>query len=108
MEKRKLENLKIRHDVLLDKIHKVESKNDPPQGLLDQMLKAKELQEKEIEEAKKEICTCPEAKVVVHGTLFAGTEIRICNYRLKIDSNHTRVYVKIDQEKLQLVINPLV
>lgn len=108
VEKRKLDNLKIRHDVLLDKIHKVELKNDPPPGLLEQMLKAKEQQEKEIETAKKELCTFPEARVVVHGTLFAGTEIRICNYRLKIEKNVTRVFVKIDQEKLMLVINPLV
>lgn len=107
VENRKLENLKVRHDVLLDKIGKLEKKNPPPEELISKMREACVIQEKDIEELRKAVCTFPEAKVIVHGTLYPGTEIKICQFKLKVDKIEKRVCVKVDKEKQKLVIEPI-
>jgi uncharacterized protein len=108
VENRKLDHLKTRHEVLNTKISKLEMKSKPPLELINQMKIALTAQEREIEKLEKEICTFEEAKVIVHGTLFAGTEIKICKYRKKIEKNETRVSVSLNKENLQLNIEPII
>lgn len=108
VENRKLDHLKTRHKVLLEKISKLELKKDPPHKLIDQMKKTAIVQNDEIEKLEKEICTFEEAKIIVHGTLYSGTEIQICKYRKKIEKNETRIMVSLDKENLKLKLEPLV
>ncbi|MBI9100665.1 MAG: DUF342 domain-containing protein, partial [Spirochaetaceae bacterium] len=108
VENRKLDHLKTRHNVLLEKITKLEMKIKPPEQLIQQMKKALSAQEKEIETITKEICTCEEAKIIVHGTLFAGTEVQICKYKMKIEEDAKRVSISLDKENLKLVIGSAV
>lgn len=107
VDNRKVENLIVRHDVLLDKISRLESKIKPPEDLLEKMREASQAQEKEIEKHRKSVCISPEAKIIVHGTLFPGTEIQICQHKLKVEKMEKRVCIKIDSEKQKLVIEPV-
>ena len=107
VENRKLDHLKTRNGILEEKISKLEMKPNPPEQLIEQMKSALSSQEKEIQELEKDICTFDDAKVIVHGTLFAGTEIKICKYRKKIEKDEKRVSVSLDEESLQLVIAPI-
>jgi len=107
VENRKLDHLKTRHDVLEDKIFKLEMKKKPPYDLLVQMKQALVAQEKEIEKLEKEICTFEDARIIVHGTLFAGTEIKICKYKKLIEKDESRVSISLNKEKLFIEIAPI-
>lgn len=107
VEKRKLDHLELRYNVLMAKISELEKKKSPPYRLIDQMKVASDLQEKEIEKLKKEICTFEDARVIVKGTLFSGTEVRICNIKMKIEKDQKRVSISIDKENNKLLIGPI-
>ncbi|MBN2655767.1 MAG: DUF342 domain-containing protein [Spirochaetales bacterium] len=107
VENRKLENMKVRHDVLLEKIQKMKNRPNPPEDLISRMLEASKTQEKEMDTIVRSLCICEEAYIKVNGTLFAGTEIRIGHLRIKVEKNQSRVLVKADREKGQIVIGPI-
>ncbi|MBB6482499.1 DUF342 domain-containing protein [Spirochaeta isovalerica] len=107
VENRKLENMKVRHEVLLEKIQKMKNRPNPPEELISRMEEASGMQEKEIETLAKNLCACDEAYIKVHGTLFAGTEIRVGHLKLKVESDQTRVLVKMDKEKGQIIMGPI-
>jgi len=107
VENRKLEHLKTRHEVLLEKISALQKKSDPPANLIEQMASTAENQVKEIEKMENEICTFEDARIIVHGTLYAGTELKIGKYRKIVEKDEKRVSVSLDKENLQLVIGPI-
>jgi uncharacterized protein (DUF342 family) len=107
VENRKLDHLHTRHNVLLDKISALESKKEPPLDLVEQMKKAAAVQLKEIEQLEQDMCTFKEAKIIVHGTLFSGTVIKICNLRKKIEKDEKRVSISVDRERNELKIEPI-
>jgi len=107
VEYRKLENMKARHDVLLEKTQKMKNRTNPPLDLIARMEEASKIQEKEISAINANLCTFEKAKVVVKGTLFAGTEIRIGTLRLKVEEDQNRVMARIDSEKGQISIGPI-
>jgi len=105
---RKLENMKDRHNILLEKIQKMKNRSNPPLDLIARMEEASKAQEKEISTLNANLSTCDKAYVTVKGTLFAGTEIRIGNLRLKIEEDQSRVKINIDSEKGQIAIGPII
>ena len=105
---RKLDNMKHRHDILEEKIGKLKMKKIPPEKLIEQMDNVLIAQGKEIVGIEKNLASFDDARVIVHGTLFAGTDIKIGKYRKKIEKDETRVSVLLDKENLQLVIQPIV
>lgn len=108
VENRKLDHLKTRHEILLEKSNKLKMSNKSVQDLIKQIENTLESQKREIEKLGNEVNTFEEAKVIVHGTLFAGTEIIIGKYKRKIEKNETRVIICLNKEKQQLEIRPLV
>lgn len=104
---RKLENLKIRNEVLQEKIQKAKNKSKPPEDLIKRMEEASEAQLKEIDNITRNISINDQAVVIVHGKLFAGTEIRIGSHRLKVENDQSRVSVKMDIEKNKISIGPI-
>lgn len=107
VEFRKLDHLKMRYNVLLEKIDILVKKKNPPIELIEQMKSVSKTQKAEIDKMEKEICTWEDAKVIVHGKLYAGTEIKICKYGKKIEKDESRVTISLNKETLQLDIGPI-
>ncbi|MDA3810171.1 MAG: FapA family protein [Spirochaetaceae bacterium] len=107
VENRNLEHLITRYNILLEKISALEMKKEPPEDLIKKMKTVSHYQWNEIEKLEKEIYTFDDAKIIVNGTLFAGTEIKIYKYKKVIEKDEKRVCVSLDKENLQLVIGPI-
>ena len=105
---RKREHVGERREILQAKLDKLARKpsNDAVKALIHHGEEALKKVEEEIHRFEEAFCGRTDAQVIAHGTVYAGTEIRICRRLFEVKEEMKAVRFRLDAETDRIVTEP--